>query len=208
VANNGDLIYQNQTFTLLSNQGPFDVVASSCPAGQTPLANPVRQSFLQAPLDLQDPVWEHAGLAVDLVGSLASLPLYQVQRNDPNALESWHRMAQSPLLVAGETYVFSVFVKPDPVEKMQFVSYFPNVQDVRIEFDLLTGAANIQSSTGVQILGTKAQMFGGGLYINIFFRSLSSTSANIGVASSGQFLGSSILATALQFEKVSNFCGP
>jgi hypothetical protein len=117
-------------------------------------------------------------------------------------------MAQSPLLVAGETYVFSVFVKPDPVEKMQFVSYFPNVQDVRIEFDLLTGAANIQSSTGVQILGTKAQMFGGGLYINIFFRSLSSTSANIGVASSGQFLGSSILATALQFEKVSNFCGP
>ena len=117
-------------------------------------------------------------------------------------------MAQSPILAAGETYAFSFFVKPDPVEKLQFVSYYPNVQDVQIEFDLMTGAATIQSSTGVQMLGTKAQMFAGGLYINIFFRSLSSTSANMGVASSGQFLGSKILATALQFEKVSNFCAP
>ncbi len=208
IAGNGDLIYQNQIFTTLLNPDPFAVVAAACPAGRTLLAHPVRTSFMQEPLDLQASVWEHPALSVNLVGSLGSLPLYKVQRNDPNALENWHRMAQSPILVAGETYVYSFYVKPDPSEKLIFVSYYPNIQDVEIEFDLVTGAATIQNSMGASQISTQAQMFSGGLYINIYFQSLSSTSANIGIASVGQFLGSSVSATALQFEKVSNFCSP
>jgi hypothetical protein len=208
IASNGDLVYQNQIFNSIINQDAFSVVAASCPAGKSLLPNPVRSSILQEPIDLQAKSWEHPGLAVNLVGSMGSLPLYEVKRNDPNALESWHRMAQSPLLAAGESYVFSFYVKPDAVEKALFVSYFANVHYVNIEFDLLTGAATVQSATGIKLISTKAQMFSGGLYISIYFQSLIDTSANMGIASAGQFLGSSISTTALQFEKISNFCAP
>lgn len=207
-APNGDVVYQNQTFTRNTTQDPFDIVAATCPSGRTPLANPVRTSFLAEPLDLQAPVWESAGLAVTLEGALASLPLYQVQRNDPTMLEGWHRMAQSPILTSGEAYVFSFYAKPDSSARALFTSYYPGVQDFRIEFDLVTGAATVQSAVGVKLLSTKAQSFAGGLYINIYFESLNNTSANIGVASAGEFLGSSISMTALQFEQVSNFCSP
>jgi hypothetical protein len=207
-ANNGDLLYQNQTFAINLNQDPFAVVAASCPTGRTLLANPVRTSLMRDSLDLQTSGWESPGLAVNLEGSLASLPVFKVERNDPNALESWHRMAQSPFLASGESYVFSFFVKPDPNEKVMFTSYYPNVQDFRMEFDLVTGAATVQSLTGVKLLSTKAQLFAGGLYINIYFQTLSNVQANIGMASSGQFLGSSISTTALQLEKLSNFCSP
>lgn len=207
-AANGNLIYQNQTFLRNSSQSPFDVVAATCPAGKTMLANATRTSFVQEPLDLQSAVWEHGGLAVTLEGSLASLPLYRVERNDPTALESWHRMAQSPILTAGESYVYSFYVRPDASEKAMFTSYFPNTQDFRIEFDLVGGGATVQSAVGVAQVSTKARAFAGGLFISIYFQSLASTSANIGIASSGAFLGSAISTTALQLERISNFCSP
>lgn len=203
-----EIIYKNQSFLANRSLDAFEVVAASCPAGQTMRAAPVRLSDLQAPLDLQDPIWEHGGLSVTLEGSLASLPLYNVRRSDPSALESWHRMAQSPLLRASESYVFSFYVKPSATEKAMFTSYYPNVQDFRIEFELLTGTANVQSLTGVNLISTKAQAFAGGLYVSIYFQPLSDVQANIGVASSGQFLGSNLSMTALQLETVSNFCSP
>lgn len=205
---NGTIVYQNLTFAGNFSQDPFAVVAASCPAGKTLLPNATRTSLVREPLDLQAAVWEHPGLDVALVGSLASLPLYNVQRNDPNALESWHRMAQSAIFQSGESYVYSFFVKPTTAEKAMFVSFYPNVQDVQIEFDLSTGAASVQSTTGVTLEGTKAQHFAGGLYVSVYMKALSDVHANIGVASSGQYLGSSILVTALQLEKVSNFCSP
>jgi hypothetical protein len=208
IASNGNVIYQNQTFASNLNQGPFDVVAASCPAGKTMLANPVRSSLVFDPLNLQSSVWENGGLTVSWEGTLASLPVYKVERRDPNALEGWRRMAQSATMNVGETYVYSFFARTDPSEKVMFVSYYPNVQDFRVEFDLVTGAAATQSSVGVNILSTKAQKFGGGLYVNIYFQPLSTVHANIGISSSGQFVGSSISTTALQLEKVSNFCSP
>jgi hypothetical protein len=208
VDSSGNILYHNQIFIPNVNQTPFDVVAASCPAGKTMLTNPVRLSLMREPLDLQASMWEHPGLAVNLEGSLASLPLYQVQRNDPNALESWHRMAQSLIFETGQSYVFSFYVKPDATEKVMFTSYYPNLQDFRVEFDLITGAATVYSTIGVNLISTKAQNFAGGLYINIYFQAQNNVHANIGMASSGQFLGSSVSATALQVEKLSNFCTP
>lgn len=208
INSSGDILYQNHTFRKNLTQSPFDVVAADCPAGSTQLKNPVRTSLVAEPLDLQSTAWEHPGLAVILQGTLGSLPVYKIQRNDPAALESWHRMAQSPFLKAGESYVYSFYVKPDSTEKVMFTSYYPNLQDFRIEFDLATGAATVDSLTGVTLIATKAKAFAGGLYISTYFISQSDVSANIGLASAGQFLGSAISATAFQLEKISNFCGP
>ncbi|MBC7464411.1 MAG: hypothetical protein H7256_00325 [Bdellovibrio sp.] len=208
VVASGSLIYKNRTFVTNLSATAFDVVAASCPVGKTLLANPNRTSLVNSPIDLLSIDWARDQLQVKLQGSLASLPVYKVERVDPYFLESWHRMNQSPYFVAGQDYVFSFFVKMDATEKMMFTSYYSAVQDLRIEFDLLTGAANVNSSMGVSNLTTKSQVISGALYINIYFRSNSSVNANIGLASSGQFIGSFVTMTALQLEKISNFCSP
>lgn len=205
---NGDLVYQNRTFVANVSQSAFDVVAASCPAGKTLLPTPVRTSLVKSPLDLFSDDWARDQLKVTLEGSLASLPVYKVERVDPSALESWHRMNQSPHFVAGQDYVFSFFAKPDATEKVMFTSYYNTVQDLRIEFDLITGNARVDSSLGVTNLTTQTKILGGGLYISIYFKSDSDINANIGIASSGEFVGSFISVTALQLEKISNFCSP
>jgi hypothetical protein len=205
---NGEIIYQNQVFASNLNPDPFAVVAASCPAGKTLLANPQRTSLVKEPLDLLAPIWESAGLTVTLEGSLASLPVYKVERQDPNVLENWHRMAQSPFFAVGESYVFSFFAKTSATEKVKFISYYPNVQDFEIEFDLISGAATVLGTMGVNLLSTNVQVFGNGLFISVYFQPLSDVQANIGISSVGEFVGSSISTTALQVEKVSNFCTP
>jgi hypothetical protein len=204
----GEITFQGKAFVLTPISDPFQVVAASCPPGKSLIPSAQRTNLLKDAINLTSPAWEHGGLGVALEGSLASLPLYRVERTDSNALESWHRMAQSPLLLAGEKYVFSFFAKPSSTEKVMFTSYYPNIQDFEVEIDLLTGAASIKSAVGVNFLSSKAQPFAGGLYINLYFEVLSNVQANIGAASSGQFLGSSISLTALQLEKISNFCTP
>lgn len=204
----GNIMYQNQVYQLTPIQTGFEIVAAACPAGRTLLPNPDRRSLIGAPVDLQSSAWAHQGLTVSLLGSLASLPLYQVQRTDPAMLEGWRRLNQSLNLNGNETYVFSFFAKPDANERLLFTSFFANYHDLRVEFDLSNGNAFVQSSSGIKTLTTQTTAFAGGLYINVYFELNANSPANIGIASVGTTLGSSVAATAVQLERVANFCAP
>jgi hypothetical protein len=151
---NGDLMYQNQTYASNLNLGDFDVVAASCPPGKSVLANPVRESLIAPPLYLQDSGWAHPGLTINWDGTLASLPVYKIERTNPNQLQAYNRMNASLRMNANETYVFSFFAKTDPTEKVLFTAYYPNNHDFRVEFDLLTGSPTVQSISGVNLIGT------------------------------------------------------
>jgi hypothetical protein len=207
----GDVIYQNQTFTNNVNQGDFDVLAATCPAGKTLLANPVRKNLLNGGLNFLSPRWQLApGTTVTFDGSMYSLPGYKIEVVDPTQAQ-WNGVAQTQnlsTLSSAETYVFSFYIKTSATEKLHFAAFFYNNHDLDIEFDLLTGASRTIRSTGATILSTKAQMIGGNLYINIYYRLLVSSSSNMGINSQNTVMGSQLTATAIQLEQLSNFCAP
>jgi len=206
----GNIIYSGRTFAATA-PGDFDTLAAACPIGRTPLPGAGRTNLLAESQNLMASNWGGPpipGLTVQLIGSLASLPLFSITRSDSGMLENWRRPAQNPSQIGNQDYVFSFFASPSASERALFISDQTGLQDLEIEFNLSTGASNILVSSGVSNVSTTSRPFGGGLFLSVYFRPSVSANPHIGVASADQRLGSAIAATAYQLERVSAFCSP
>lgn len=212
----GDLLYAGASFQVLQQKGDFDVVAAECPAGRTPLSSPSRVNLLASSQNLSDSnaYMPTDGISATLNGSLASLPRYEILRNDPNFTDFWRRVGQVLPLPAGKTYAFTFLAKESSSQWAGFSFYEAMDYTFSLSVNLLTGQVRDDGNVGVPNVQTVSRLFGGGRLITIYFTTPKPAAyAAVGVypsAATGQpnkYLDS-IHATALQLVDVANFCAP
>lgn len=208
---NGDFQFQNQNFAALALQD-FGVVAANCPVPRAPAASPVRVSLLPPVLNLTAAGWgTHDSVTASYMGSLSSLPLFNVERTNPSALDNWRRLSASANLVNSEMYVFSFFAKRSVSgERALFIGSHANISlmDVEVAFNLDTGAASVLVASGVTNFSTTSVVVGDGLYFSVYFQPSTASTFNFGVAPESATLGARIAMTAMSLERVSAFCAP
>lgn len=204
----GVLTYNGKVFTEQLDVSSFNVIAATCPAGRNALPSPARINLMENPDNLMGTEWSRQpSITTRIVGSLASLPLIEIARNNSTA-EGWERFAQTPTVNGGELYVYSFFVMPS-AETIRFISYSDTtVHDLEVTFDGMTGSATLLNDTGVSNVSTSVRNFAGGLFLSVYFMPNIAMNANLGFAPQSTALGAAVRTGAIQLEQVSSFCGP
>ncbi len=204
------LTYQNQVYNLVSESKDFDVLAAPCPSNQNLKTGVTRTNLMGDSIDLLSSRWDrHPGIMVQASGSLAGLPLFQISRNDSALLDAWRRLNQYTPVLAGETYVFSAFIRRDASQDALFVFYAePTADYFSLSVNLITGQATSPSGPGFSNISVATQSLASGVFISVFLTPNNSGNLYPGITPKGQTLGSQIFATALQMEKVADYCGP
>lgn len=218
------LTYNSQTKTVTVGtetfnervQTDFDVIAAQCPGGMTgkPIALSQRVNMLGDSQYLLSSNWMiDSALSRTLVGSMASLPAFQIFRQT-TANEYWRRILQVPFLTANKYYAFSFFMKVDSIDKV--VVNFQQCKGTgcapQMNFELVSESINSQivNPTGTNGATYSIRSFAGGRIITVYFHPDSTYPTEMGIAPwselSASPQGESILATALQLEDVSTFC--
>jgi hypothetical protein len=164
---------------------------------------------------LTDPAWDPVdGIGVALNGSLASLPRYQILRDDPNYVDFWRRVGQVMPLRAGRTFAFSFLAKAGTSDWAGFSFYERMDYTFTLSVNLSTGQVRDDGNVGVPSVQTVSRVFGGGRFITIYFTTTGPVSYGaLGIypsVATGQpyKFGDGISATAVQLEDVSTFCAP
>lgn len=221
-SDSSSITYQGMTFGELTTNGDFDVVASSCPAGKSPIAGAVRKNIFVSAFDwtnLSNGAWFwHQGVIANLYGTIQSLPSYVISRNDPAALNGYERASQFHNLQPSTDYVFSFVARPGTVNgatvRATRGSIAPDYEGLAVDFNFQTGTASVRNNTGLP--GATATMvpFGNGYLCTLYFRTTSMTAftapmeIGVGPMDAGYVarVGDSVIATAAQLEPVSEFC--
>lgn len=222
VSGTNAIAYQGMSFSGYSPSGDFDVVASACPAGKSPIAGATRRNLMVSSLNwtnVANGAWFwHQGVGANLFGTIQSLPSYLIVRNDPNALNGYERASQFLNLQPNTDYVFSFVARAGTVmgatARLTRGSIAPNYEGLAVDFNFLTGTASIRSNSGLPPATVTMVPFGNGYLCTVYFRTTSMASfqapIEIGVgpmdANYVANVDDSVIATAAQLESVSEFC--
>ena len=226
----GSITYNDKTFQAYSPATDFDIFVASCPTGTNPISAAKRtNSFVSARNWLDQttsaaPGWSvDQGVGVSLYGTLASLPSFKLERNDPNNLDSWRRAGQILYINASTNYSFTFLARADSVSAVDwhFVRQFsatsstPQDESVDITFDIGTLTTTTQWSVNITNVSATIRAFENGYICTVYFTSSATDNAgpmiDIGIAPStgtqkyGQ-LGDSVLATNPELVPVGEFC--
>jgi len=225
------LSYQGQVFSMQNPPGSFDIAVAACPAGKTPISGATRTNSFASPMDwtalqtVNSPGWYiFPGIDVSLYSTLASLPGYQIQRNDANNLDYWRRDTQGLQLQANTDYAFSFLAQSGTVSAADFTFYrgidpshfnFSTDENVVVTFDFQAVTATVVTSVNIKNVSAVISPVGNGFLCTVYFTSSSVDSQSpvvsmgVGPSTKGQSfgkLGDSIIATDAQLVPVNQFC--
>jgi hypothetical protein len=214
----GNFSYQGESYKAYTPASDFEVVAAGCPSGYVQRIGGAHQNLLQYSQDFFSSPWQFNGIQGMLMGSLGSLPRFQLLRNDSSTLEWWRRVHQPVTLEAGKTYAFTFYAQKGTVSEAYFSGAQTNNLAINVYFDLTTGAGRDVSSGGFNNLSFASRPFSGGFILTTYFTASQTFVNYVGVTAAapagpngindgpmGQ-VGDSIFATAVQLEDVNNFC--
>ncbi len=212
VFSNGTLAYKGTSFKA-QPLNEFEVAASACPTGRTPLAGITRQNLFAMPLNLAaDPWGTVGGVSTVLDGVIAGLPSYRVTRTQDANAANWLRQDQFVNLDPNTQYAFSFFARSGSNKALRLMMYdsVPRVISGEISLDLYIGGVLnssfqglTQVSTSVRPLGQEGYFFTVYMTTPSFVRGL-----DIGFAADDLNTGASVLVTGPELEKVSSYCAP
>ncbi len=212
------LAFNGDSYTSVAG-GDFAVVASQCPAGMSMRASPVRSNIFgdsQYLVDASPNWWIQPGLTSSLVGSMASLPAWEINRATVDS-ESWRRASQVLPLTADRLYSYTFYARAGTTDEVGIniwqcgVTYpcLPHM-NVYLRLNLTTGVVETLDPSGTSSLSTAVRPFAGGTIVTVFFTPTGSFETDIGVMPfSATYIApqnDSIVVTGFQLEEVSNYC--
>ncbi|MGE4131859.1 MAG: hypothetical protein AB7F86_09470 [Bdellovibrionales bacterium] len=210
--------YQNQVFNLQTDFSDLNIIPARCPAPMQPFTTAA--NILTAGLNFSDPSWTPSpGIRVDLFGTIAALPRYQVFRNDPNLLEFYRRISQKIAIPGGVRYAASFLLSRGNTGSASFIYWDTDAYEIDAHLDLTTGVATITNLVGFQAAQVSliAEPYGAGYNITLFFEKPAASGNSVpdlGVAPTnyvnmvpqrGQ-LGDYLYATAASLRVVDDYC--
>ena len=210
------LMLGGNTFLQPTVINDFALVQAQCPAGTLPNAGAARSNLFRDSQNWTTKNWYiHPGISVSPLGTLSSLPLFQVQRSDSTLLDQWRRASQI-LNVKGNTRYALTFAATPGSTSVAAFKYTRDSESLQVEFDLQNGTSKVDWAVNVTNVTSTVRPFGTGYIGTVYFTTPTISNldaADIGVTPApldpqgpnGQ-LNDSIFATAAQLETVDSFC--
>jgi hypothetical protein len=213
---NSNLQIEGRTLARVDNIETLQNIPLVCPAGKTNLSSPVASNIFQSSFDWTSSPWNIASdLSILPVSTVAALPLYEIKRLTYTSTEMWHRAGQFHGLDVGIDYAFHVVLKSGTLSKAVVHYNKSNNAQFGMVIDLQNQSTSFNHNIGVSNVTAVLQPYQGATLATIYFTvPAGPESSDIGVTSysgtptSPDNVGDSVLATAADLRKVSDYCSP
>lgn len=220
-----DFSYNGKSFSALNPPANFDIVVPECPGTRTVRANATLLNEISSGTNLSVSPWAaYAGISSSIYGTIASMPSYEIARNNGAFLEYWRRLDQFRSLSLNTEYVYSFVAEPGTVQGVYW-NFFRNVSgssgttsnplddSALIEFNLAAGTSRVVYSQNISNISVKMSRVGNGYLCSVFFTTTSTvnppdTALGIGPSSltGTERLGDSIRASNVMLLPVNQLC--
>ena len=219
----GNLSFKGRAYENYQANADFQVLASACPSGKTPIIGALRTNLIVNSQDwTEQPVYQgwmwHSGIQALLNGSIKSLPAYTISRTDPAFPEEFRRISQLKQLKPNTEYAFSFLAKKGTRDSINF-RYFRvdqrtnNEEYIVLDFNLISGTATFRQNDFLSQATVTITPVGEGFFCTVFFKTSATAGENFsdfGFSPSAKNgvtrVGDSVFATAAQLETTTSYC--